>query len=166
MDRKSMAVIAAVVLTAAGALAVKAAVDRQRPQGSDEEQLQQLLIAGESAAERGDAGGIYRLISDRYEDSLGMKDTQMRFQIGRYLRERRNLEITIPSDSVRIEVAPDGRTARVAFRVNAGFSLEGGAATNETTIQLTAAKEPVHYYGIFPGEEWKVTSAEGYASLD
>jgi len=24
------------------------------------------------------------------------------------------------------------------------------------------AKEPVHYYVVFPGEEWRVVSASGY----
>jgi len=166
MDRKWIVGVAVVVLLAAGAVGVKAAVDAKRPRGSDVEQLQNLLVTGERAAERGDAGGIYRLISDRYEDNLGMRDTQMRYQIGRYLRERPNLQITIPSESVSVEVAPDGRTARVSFRVSASSQGDLGGDFRETTISFTAAKEPVTYYGFFPGEEWKVTSADGYAVLD
>ena len=160
---KWRAVVLGVVILAAGALGVKAAVDAKRPRGTDVQQIQMMLFNGEQAAERGDAATLHRFISPDYEDEIGMRDTQVKYQISRYLRERRGLEITIPSQSVQIEVAPDGRTATCSFLVNA-TSANGGA--NAVPINLSLARERVYYYWIFPGEEWKVTRAGGYPAMD
>lgn len=162
MTKWQVAVLALVVL-AAGALGVKAAVDAKRPRGTDVEQIRRMLFEGESAAERGDAATIHRFISPDYEDELGMRDTQLKYQVSRYLRERRGLEITIPSQSVQIAVAPDGRTATCSFQVNATAS---SGAANSVPLNLSLARERVFYYWIFPGEEWKVTRASGYPAMD
>ena len=160
---KWQAIVLAVVVFAASALGVKAAVDAKRPQGSNTEQIQRMLLDGERAAERGDAAAIHRLISPNYRDEVGLKDTQVKYQINRYLRERPGLEITIPTQSVLIEVAPDGRTAACSFLISAHSA---NASTQDVPIHLQLARERVYYYWLFPGEEWKVVSAGGYPAMD
>lgn len=160
---KWRAIVLGAVVLAASALGVKAAVDAKRPQGTDVEQIQRMLVEGEQAAERGDAGAIHRFISADYEDELGMRDTQLKYQINRYLRERQGLEITIPSQSVQVEVAPDGRTATCAFVLDARSST---GSANSLPIHLDLVRERVYYYWIFPGEEWKVIRAGGYPAMD
>lgn len=157
------AMVLGVVVLSASALGVKAAVDARRPQGTDVDQLQAMLLQGEQAAEKGDAGGIHALISPNYRDDLGMKDTQLKYQVSRYLREHPGLELTIPTDSVQVDVAPDGKTATVDFVVSA-TSARGSAS--RVPIHLKMAKEPVFYYFVFPGEEWKVISASGYPGME
>ena len=162
MSKWKVAVLA-IVLLAASALGVKAAVDAKRPQGTDIEQIQRMLLEGEQAAERGDAAGIHRYISPDYRDEVGLGDTQVKYQINRYIRERKGLELTIPSRSVAIEVAPDGRTATCSFSVS--VTAANGSAS-DVPIHLQLVRERVYYYWLFPGEEWKVVSAGGYPGMD
>lgn len=161
--RNWKAVLLGVVVLAGSALGVKAAVDAKRPHGTDVDQLQTMLLQGEQAAEKGDAAGVQRFISPEYRDDLGLKDTQLKYQISRYLRENPGLELTIPSDSIQVSVAPDGKTATVDFTVSAASSK--GSAT-AAPIHLDMAKERVFYYFVFPGEEWKVVKASGYPGMD
>jgi hypothetical protein len=163
---RTQRIVLILVLLAAAAFGVKSAVDAKRPQGTDEEQLRRMLLVGEQAAERGDAGGINRLISDNYEDSIGLRDTQLRYQIGQYLRERPGMEITIPQESIHIRIDPDGRTGTVQFRLSATSQGQSPVAATEIPMNVSVVKEPVSYYVFFPGEEWKVVRADGYGALD
>ena len=43
---------------------------------------------------------------------------------------------------------------------------EGGRYSSDVAMSIGLAKEPVHYFLVFPGEEWKVISADGYAGLE
>ena len=168
MQRRGIAALAAILALAAGALGVKTAVDAQRPQGTDEEQIARILVEGERAVEQRDAAGVNRFISENYRDNLGFSDTSVKFQIKDYLRSKRAIEITIPSSSVEIRVDPPSRTATARFRVSARMDAPGGGGSAATDLDmgLTLARERVYYYWIFPGEEWKVTSADGYGGLE
>lgn len=166
MNWKVMGVLAAVLVVALGALLLKRAIDAQRPKGTDVEQIQSVLLKGEAAAERKDAAAMGRLISDNYRDNLGMTETQIRYQIADYMRNHSAIEVDLPANSIQTELGPDGRTARVRFRVRVATRSSESQGTTDLEMALTMAKEPVHYFWIFPGEEWKVTSAEGYGGLE
>ncbi len=118
------------------------------------------------AAEQRDSAAMNQLISDNYRDNLGMTETQLRYQIMDYLRSHSSIEIDLPAESIQVEQAPDGRTATVRFHVSLTARGESAQATTELDPVLQVAKEPVRYFWVFPGEEWKVTSAEGYGALE
>lgn len=168
----------ALALLGGGSLWVMRAVDAQRPKGSDEEQLRRLLYIGETAAEQHNSVAINRLISEDYRDSLGMSDTSLKYQIREYLSQRRAIDVLIPSESVQVYIAPDGKTGTVTFPMTVmnpqTAPVPGGAggpqyptaasSGGDMTLTLGVRKERVHYFYVFPGEEWKVTSAEGYST--
>jgi hypothetical protein len=151
-----------VLALAGAALGVKLAVDAQRPRGTDQQQLQQMLFQGEQAAERRDPAGINRLISSDYSDSIGMSDTSMKYQINRYLRRQQSVQVAIPLESIQTEIAPDGRTGTVRFQVNVVAQSRDGTVPNNLSLVLKVRKEPVFYFWVFPGEEWRVISVEGH----
>jgi hypothetical protein len=167
MQRRGIAAVAAILALAAGSLGVKMAVDAQRPTGTDEEQIRRLLVEGESAVERRDAAGVNRLISENYRDGMGFSDTSVKYQIKDYLRGKRAIEVQIPSESVDVRVDAPSKTATARFHVSTRMQAAAGSPVpTELDLGLTLAKERVYYYWVFPGEEWKVTSAEGYGALE
>ncbi|MCC2670412.1 MAG: hypothetical protein K0Q72_2883 [Armatimonadetes bacterium] len=172
MNWKLMAVMGALLGLALGALVVKRAVDAQRPRGNDTEQIQSLLLKGETAAEQRNSQALGKLISDDYRDGLGMTETQMRYQISDYLRSHRAIDVDMPGNAIQVEVRPDGRSAQAKFHARVstqggtpdGSTNSGGTIDIDMTLQLV--KEPVHYFWVFPGEEWKIVSADGYSGLE
>lgn len=167
MDRRGViAAIAVLALVLAG-VGTKLALDAARPKGTDREQIARMLVQGEAAVERKDVSGVTRFISEDYRDSLGFSASSVKYQIGDYLRRKGALDLNIPSRSVQIDVSPDGRTASARFHVSAiAASPTGGSNQTEMDISLQLKKEKVYYYLVVPGQEWKVTSAEGYAGLE
>jgi hypothetical protein len=169
MNRAMIGTLAAILGVASAALWVKLAVDAQRPRGSDVQQLRQMLTDGEKYAEQRNAPALGRFISDNYRDNLGMSDSALRYEMNNWFRQHRAVEVTIPSEAVQITLSPDGKTGAVTFPVSLGLQGQGQASTpsrHDLTLTLSVAKEPVHYFWIFPGEEWKVTSADGYAEAE
>ena len=167
MNWKLMAVLGTILALALGALLVKRAVDAQRPKGTDVQQIQAILLQGETAAEQRNSQALNRLISEDYQDGLGMTETQIRYQIGDYLRSHRAINVEMPSQSIQVEVRPDGRRAQARFHARVttqGGENNSGSLDIDMTMQL--AKEPVHYLVFFPGEEWKIVSADGYSGLE
>jgi hypothetical protein len=165
MKRNGIIALVILAVLAGGALGVKRAVDAQRPSGTDDDQLREILYEGERAAERLDAGGIVHYISPNYQDNLGMNAARMNYQIRRYLSQRKSLDVTIPAESVHTQIAPDGKTGAVSFHVQVN-SQGGGAGSADWNLTLKTAKERVYYFWVFPGEEWRITSAEGYTALE
>lgn len=163
---KIMGGLGVLLALALAALAVIRAVDAQRPKGSDQQQIQALLLKGETAAEQRNSGALNRLISDNYRDSLGMTETQIRYQIIDYLRNHRSIDVEIPANSVQVQLAPDQRTGTLRF--HARVTAQGESSQNSMDIDMTCgvAKEPVRYFWVFEGAEWKVTSADGYSGLE
>lgn len=141
-------------------------VEKQRPTGTPEAQLQRMLAAAERAAESRDAAGVVRWISDDYQDSSGMNDERLRFQIGRWLRARRSIDILIPSQRVVAQTLPGGADARLHFPLTLNWDGSGGTGTSSMQITLHLRREKVFYYFLFPGDEWRVISAEGYIPLE
>ncbi len=165
MQRGAAAGVAIVVL-ALGALGTKMAVDAARPKGSDQEQLARMLVDAESAVERGDVGGVTRYVSPDYRDNLGLSATSVKYQISDYIRKRRSIQLTIPSRTVHVTVNPDGRTGSVQFHLSAQTASESGSSRGDMDLSLQVRKERVYYYLVFPGEEWRVTSADGYSGME
>jgi hypothetical protein len=103
-----------------------------------------------------------------------MTETQMRFQIADYFRNHRSIDVDIPANSIQVQFAPDQHSgtmrfhARVSAQSTGSQNAQGGSSQNSMDIDMTCglAKEPVRYFWFFTGEEWKVTSAEGYAGLE
>lgn len=148
-----------------GGLWINAAVDAQRPRGTDTEQIRHLLQTAEQAAERGDSAALGRLVSDDYRDEVGFSDTSVRYQIRDYLRTHRFAEVTIPSRALQISVGPDGKTATATFPVMLQIQRRDEAGSVQLTLSLTLHKDPVHYFYVFPGAEWRITRTEGYMPL-
>lgn len=163
---KVMGALAVVLSLALAALAVVRAVDAQRPKGTDPQQIQALLLRGETAAEQRNSAALNKLISDNYRDSLGMTETQMRYQIMDYLRSHRSIDVEIPANSVQVQVAPDGRTGTLRFHARVTAQGEGSQNSMDIDMTCAVAKEPVRYFWVFEGQEWKVVSAEGYSGLE
>lgn len=166
MNWKVMGALAAVLALALSALYVNRTVASMRPKGTDLQQIQALLLKGEAAAERRNSAAMGRMISDDYRDGLGMTETQIRYQIGDYLRSHTSIDIDLPASSIEATIAPDGKTATVRFHARVSTRGDGGQGSMDINPILVMTKEPVHYLWVFPGEEWKVTSAEGYAGLE
>ncbi len=163
MNARVVGLLVAVMLLAGGGLWVKRTLDAARPKGSDDAQIRQMLFDGEAAAERREPTGVSKFLSEDYRDGLGLSDSSMRFQIGRYLREHKEISLNIPSQSIQIQLDPEGRTGSVSFTLEAGVGEGTGATTVPMTLKLK--KDPVRYLWLFPGEEWRVTSAEGYQGV-
>src|SRR5690349_1911057 len=117
----------AAALAAAG-IWIRAAVEAQRPKGSDEEQIRRMLYEGERAAEQRNAGGVSHFISADYDDGT-LRAAQVRYEIGRYLQSEQSLEITIPSESVQPVIDPGGRTGTVMFRMSVGHRGANGSGS-------------------------------------
>jgi len=166
MSGRAVQIVVVLLLLLVAAGGVYQAVEARRPKGSDVAQLQQILLDGEAAAEQKNAAGIARFLSKDYKDDLGMSDTSLGYQIREYLRQARTVDVTIPTESIQIQVSPDGKTGSVNFRVAISTQGDRGGGGAETQMSLQVAKEPVHYFGVFPGQEWRVTSAGGYAALE
>lgn len=165
MAPRWMAVGAVVLALLVGGGLLWRAVEARRPRGTDAEQIRALLLQGELAAERGDAPGVGRLLSERYNDGY-FNYARARAAIGDYLRRHRRLEITIPGESISFSPGPDGRTGSVSLRLRLRSAEEPAAAGPEVQLTLEVVKEPVRYFGLFPGEEWRILSAGGYEGLE
>jgi hypothetical protein len=166
MKSRAVLWLAGLVLLGTLAFGAKLAVDARRPKGTDQQQLRQMLLEGEMAAERGNASGITKFISPSYEDSAGMNDDRLVYQIRAYFRDRGPLEVNIPSESIDVNLDPGEKTGTVRFQLLVGSQVPGSGASTEMELGLKVAKEPVYYYWIFPGEEWRVTGADGYGPLE
>lgn len=165
MNNRWAAILVGLVLLGGAALWVWRAVEAQRPTGTDEQQIRMMLLEGERAAERLDAAALGRLISEDYRDNMGLSDTSVRYEIRRYLKEQQTLEVDIPSESIQVNVQPDGQQASVTFQARVTRQLQGLTSRFELPMALNLKKERVYYYWVFPGKEWRITSAEGYGAL-
>jgi hypothetical protein len=145
------------------AFGVKVAIDGQRPHGTNTEQIMQILHDGEHAAERRSAAGVAKYLAETYEDSLGNNKDRMRFLIRDAIGRYRGLDVTLNVGEIQID--PGGQSATVTLLV--GLNGEGeGPINSNTSLALRLVKERVYYYWLFPGEEWRVQSADGYMGLE
>ena len=145
------------------AFGVKAAVDGQRPRGTNTQQIMDMLYNGERAAERRSASGVSKYLAETYEDGLGNNKDRMRLLIRDGITRYRGLEVTL--NNVEIQIDPGEQSATASFQVQFNGDIEGPASSN-SSLSLRLVKERVYYYWLFPGEEWRVQSADGYMGLE
>jgi hypothetical protein len=158
--------LGAVLLLGSGTLAVRTAVLAKHPKGDDAAQIRRLVLQGEEAARRKDATAIGRLISEDYQDGLGMRAPQIRLQVREAFRSSQSIQVSVPPEQVEVEIDQNGATGTVWLNVNVASQSAESRSFNNMSLTLRVAKEPVRYYWLFPGAEWRVTSAEGYGGLD
>ncbi len=163
--RTAVWALGVLVLLLAGGQGLKAAIDAQRPKGTDIQQLMRMLVDGQAASERGSASGITHFIAEDYRDGFGMNAPRLRYSIVDFFRRQRVKEMLIPSSGVQIRIDPGGESGTVQFPVRMSLVGPGGDSSQEFTLRLRMQKEPVRYFGVFPGAEWRVTSADGYSPL-
>jgi hypothetical protein len=157
--------LAGTVLLGAGGFAVNAAVDARRPKGSDHEQIRFLLVDAQRAAERRDAPALNRWISEDYSDDLGLTRASVCYEVGRYLRSHRTITVVVPQQSLAVEVDPTGQSASAQVHASIAVESQAGRGGSELDFSLRLRKEPVHYFGVFPGQEWRITWVGGYTGL-
>jgi hypothetical protein len=159
--RKIWGILALLPLVAVAALYWAALA--QRPKGSNAEQIQALLARGERAVETRRVSEAIALISRSYRDDAGLRYASLRLLAQRQLSRAPSLEVTLPSRSLRIAVGPDGKhaTAQAQVIVRGAEQVTG---SDEIALHLTfeLAKEPVRYYALFPGEEWRIVKSGGW----
>lgn len=161
MRRWQLAVGIAVVMAGAWIWLLRA-VDAQRPKGSDTDQIRAVIARGARAAQRRDAATLRKLISDDW-NGLGLRAPQVRQQIGSVLARAQEVRVYIPDNTLRVTVDPDHRGAHAAFSLE--FQALGGQVdlpAYRGILVLRLAREPVRYYWIFPGHEWRVVGQEGF----
>ena len=120
---------------------------------------------GHSGTRQRKQAGVTRYLSEHYRDENGLSDSSLRWEIGRFLRQKRSLDIVIPTD-VLIALDANGKTGTVQFPMSLTIQGSGGSLTTQMDLTLRVTKEPVYYFWFFPGEEWKVTSASGYVPME
>jgi len=140
------------------------AVDAQRPKGSDTAQIRRVIVACAKAAMRRDSAAVNRHISNDYKDGLGLTADQARLQVGRVLGGAREVQVYIPLESEVIAIEPDRKhaSARFDLQFRAVGSQPGADVSFRGALSVRFQKEPVRYFAIFPGEEWRIIAAEGY----
>jgi hypothetical protein len=164
MSRRALLIGLCVVLLLAGIAWLRWLA--RAPTGTDQEQILAQIERGERAAELLSSSGLIRLVSPDYRDDLGLTRPALSYQTRRELREAQRLEVTIPASQLRIQVAPDGRTATSTGPVELRITgAQGGTRTLSLTPTLRWRKERVRRYLLFPVEEWRVVKAEGLTTL-
>ena len=154
---------AAVLVLLGGVVWLLRAVDARRPHGSDTEQIRALVGEGARAATRRDSDTLSRLISNDYQDAFGFRADMVRRQASAIIGRAHHVDLYIDGHAINTSLEPDGHHGSVTFPVN--FQASGGEMPYafQGTLTLRLVKEPVRYFLVFPGEEWRVVAVEGYS---
>lgn len=121
----------------------------RRPQLSDQEQLLQLVAKAQTAAEKRDATGLSRLVSDSYRDKEGIDKHQLTGLIISWLRGAPPFTVVPSVTGTTIQ----GDTAQMQLQVRYWMGDPNTAQADEFKMQLSLRRE---------GREWKITSADGW----
>jgi hypothetical protein len=160
--------VSLVVLVGLSALAATywAALARQ-PRATDVEQIRTLLVQGERAIEQRQLPAAMELVSYDYRDDHGMRYSSLRSLAGRLTRRGDRIDLTLPSHGLQIAVHPDGNraTAQTWVEFRAVSRYDSIARDGSVLVTMTFVKEPMRYYGLFPGREWRLVKMEGWQDL-
>ena len=159
-------VLAVVGLAGLGLLALWRSAEAQRPQGSDDQQIRTLFASAARAATERKAGQALRWLSADYSDSNGIKATIARYEVSRLINNAKQIDVYVPVREVEVQVSGNTASAVVPITVTATGENIPPVGTGQRTLNVQLRKEPVRYYWLFPGEEWRVTSVEGYGGMD
>ena len=152
------AVLVGLLVVLVGVLAVLAW--RAQPRGTPYEQITGQILLAKSAVERRDASTALHVLSGDYKDDNGFTTPAIAQLVRSWLRDHKNVEVIINSVSPR-EIPADAKSATLTTNVTVRY--DGGQWSG--TITTEWQKEPVRRYLFFPGEEWRVRRASGYAGL-
>jgi len=162
MSRRWLVVGACVLLLLGGILWLRALA--QGPGGTNTAQILAQIERGKRAAEQRNAGALMRLVSPDYKDELGITRPGLFLRVREQLRDAQQLEVIVPANELRIEIAPNGRDATVTGRMELRITgSQGYVQTSNLTPTLTWRKEHVRRFLVFPAEEWRVVKAVGIA---
>ena len=134
----------------------------RRPQGTDEQQIANLVASAGEAARNRESRGVLRHISRKYRDDNNITYPIVARQTMQLLNQTEDLRVEAGPVNVRVE--PGGQTATADFHLKLTGRNAPIPIPMDTTMHLALKKEPVRYYLFFGGAEWKVTSASGYGS--
>lgn len=137
------------------------------PAGTDAQQILAQIQRGQQAVGERNAGALMRLVSPHYRDENGFTRPALSYAAMQQFRTVQRIEIAIPLNDLRIQVAPNRLDATSTGRVELRVSDSEGAA-RDLTLNLTIQwrKEPVRHYLLFPAEEWRVIRAAGIEPID
>jgi hypothetical protein len=159
--RKTFGLVAMLALTALAALYWSSLA--QRPKGGDVEQVRELMVRGEQALEGRSLSAAMAVVSKHYHDESGWRRDSLRRTVGRLLQQTESVAINIPARSMRIEVDAAGRRAMVRAHVDLRAASRYDSDIEQSLdLTLQFVKEPARYYGLFPGEEWRLVQMEGW----
>jgi hypothetical protein len=161
MSRRWLVAAVCVLVLLGGAAWLRALA--QGPGGTDAAQILAQIERGKQAAEQRNAGALMRLVSPQYKDEgLIANRGQLYGLVHQQFRDARQVDVEVPANELRIQVAPDGRTATVTGRMELRITgSQGDVQSSTLTPTLYWRKEQVRRYLVFPAEEWRVTKAVG-----
>jgi hypothetical protein len=139
----------------------------QRPKGSDQQQIRELMVRGERALEQRSRSAAMALVAREYQDTEGWRFGTLRAFLARVLPQTETVAINVPSRFVRIDVERDGRHATVQARADLHATTRFNTVIDQPlNLTLRLVKAPVRYYMVFPGQEWRLVQMEGWQALE
>ena len=159
MRRSSWVVLGLIALLAVVLVYARTA---GRPELTDEEQIQAVLVKGQSAVERKDLKSVLSCISRSYSDSAGLKFDTLRLQGARAFQERGVYDVSLEN----VSMAVNGDRADGA--VDVMLDLTSGGSRNRVysgRMGLSLRKEESRHWLVIPVREWKVTEINGLSAV-
>lgn len=159
MRRSSWVVLGLIALLAAVMVYARVA---GRPELTDEEQIQAVLVKGQSAVERKDLKSVLSCISRSYSDSAGLKFDTLRLQGARAFQERGVYDVSLEN----VSMAVNGDRADGAVDVT--LDLASGGSRHRVysgRMGLSLRKEESRHWLVIPVREWKVTEINGLSAV-
>jgi hypothetical protein len=129
-----------------------------RPPLTDEEQIQALLVKGQTAVEKKDLKSAMQCVSRKYREPGGMKFEQLRVQAIQAFQQEGKYDVLLEGTSVKL----GGEQATVHSTVSLGMVSHGTMHplfSRPITIRL--AKESSMHWLFIPAKSWRITSIEG-----
>jgi hypothetical protein len=121
------------------------------PKGTDEQQVQDVIVRMGEAVEQKNVHGCMSFVSEGYHDSIGNTRTSLtRLAIDAFHTVG---DITVASYDPKIDVANDEATASVRVRVE--YTISGRREKTELMLTLKLQRE-----GWL--RKWRITNAEGW----
>src|SRR2546421_144472 len=100
MSRPIFLIVALVLLLLGGVAWIRA--QSLRPVGTDEQQILAQIQRAQQAAQAADASALVRVVSSDYRDDLGLTRPTLRYQAGQQLRDAQWIDVTVPTNRLRI----------------------------------------------------------------
>lgn len=146
MSRRMVVIGALVVILLAGLVAGYLLT---RPQPTDEQKINALVVQAQQAVEKHNTTGLTRLISRDYVDKSGVTRQQLVAMIAQWTRGGEAVTVVPEITGLRI----NGAFADMQVRAQVWYGPDTSGGGQEYRITARLRKE---------GRDWKVISAEGW----